>query len=54
MTMNLTPETGIPISDEVKSIPLPERAAALDKTVSELEKHGLTIDPDEADKEVAG
>ena len=53
MTMNLTPETGIPISDEVKSIPLPERAAALDKTVSELEKHGLTIDPDEADKEVA-
>ena len=53
MTMNLTPETGIPITDEVKSIPLPERAAALDKTVSELEKHGLTIDPDEADKEVA-
>ena len=51
--MNLTPETGIPITDEVKSIPLPERAAALDKTVSELEKHGLTIDPDEADKEVA-
>ena len=53
MTMNLTPEMGIPITDEVTQVPLPERVAALDKTVTELETHGLDIDPDESDKEVA-
>ena len=53
MTMNLTPEMGIPLDDEVTKVSLPERVAALDKTVTELEKHGLDIDPDEADKEVA-
>lgn len=53
MTMNLTPEMGIPLDDEVTKVSLPERVAALDKTVTELEKHGLDVDPDEADKEVA-
>tara|TARA_R110000765_G_scaffold142389_4_gene243582 strand:- start:335 stop:940 length:606 start_codon:yes stop_codon:yes gene_type:complete len=53
MTMNLTPEMGIPITDEVTKVPLPERVAALDKTVTELEAHGLDIAPDESDKEVA-
>ena len=53
MTMSATPELGIPLEDEVKKIPLPERAAALGKTVDELEKYGVDLEPDEADKEVA-
>ena len=46
MTLNVTPELGIPIEDEIKQVPLPERTAALDKTVAELEKHGLDTKPD--------
>jgi len=53
MTMSATPELGIPLEDEVKSIPLPERAAALGKTVDKLEEHGVNLEPDEADKEAA-
>ena len=53
MTMNAIPELGIPLEDEVKHIPLPERADALGKTVDELEKHGADLEPDEVDKEVA-
>jgi len=53
MTMNAIPEIGVPLEDEVKTIPLPERAAALAKTVDELEKYGANLEPDEADKEVA-
>lgn len=53
MTLNVTPELGIPLEDEVNQIPLPERAAALDKTVDELEKYGANLEPTEVDKEVA-
>ena len=53
MTMSATPELGIPLEDEVKSIPLPERTAALGKTVDKLEEHGVNLEPDEADKEAA-
>jgi hypothetical protein len=53
MTMNAIPELGVPLEDEVKHIPLPERADALGKTVDELEKHGADLEPDEVDKEVA-
>ena len=53
MTMNAIPELGVPLEDEVKSIPLPERAAALGKTVDKLEEHGVNLEPDEVDKEVA-
>ena len=53
MPITATPELGIPLEDEVKHIPLPERAAALDNTVAELEKHGMYVAPDEVDKEVA-
>jgi hypothetical protein len=51
--MNAIPELGVPLEDEVKHIPLPERADALGKTVDELEKHGADLEPDEVDKEVA-
>jgi len=53
MTLNVTPELGIPIEDEIKQVPLPERATALGKTIAELEKHGLDTEPDHIDKEVA-
>ena len=53
MTMNLTPEMGVPLEDEVKQLHLPDRAAAMAKTVEELEKHGLDTTPNEEDKEVA-
>jgi len=53
MTMNAIPELGVPLEDEVKSIPLPERTAALGKTVDKLEEHGVNLEPDEADKEAA-
>lgn len=44
---------GIPLEDEVKQIPLPERAEALGKTVDELEKYGVDLEPTEEDKEIA-
>ena len=53
MTLNLMPELGVPLEDEAKQLPLPKRTAALAKTVTELESHGLNTTPDEADKEVA-
>ena len=53
MTLNLTPELGVPLEDEAKQLPLPKRTAALAKTVTELEGHGLNTTPDEDDKEVA-
>ena len=53
MTMNLAPEMGVPLEDEVKQLHLPDRAVAMAKTVEELEKHGLDTTPNEEDKEVA-
>jgi len=53
MTLNLIPELGVPLEDEAKQLPLPKRTAALAKTVTELEGHGLNTTPDEDDKEVA-
>ena len=53
MTLNVTPELGVPLEDEAKSISLPERTAALAKTVSLLEDHGLDTAPDADDQDVA-
>ena len=53
MTLNLTPELGVPLEDEAKQIPLPERTSALANTVAELENHGLDTTPDDTDMEVA-
>jgi hypothetical protein len=53
MTLNVTPELGVPLEDEAKSISLPERTAALAKTVSLLEDHGLDTTPDADDRDVA-
>lgn len=53
MTLNVTPELGVPLEDEAKTISLPERTAALAKTVSLLEDHGLDTTPDADDQDVA-
>lgn len=53
MTLNVTPELGVPLADEAKTISLPERTAALAKTVSLLEDHGLDTTPDTDDQDVA-
>jgi len=53
MTLNVTPELGVPLEDGMKVIPLPERTAALAKTVALLEDHGLDTTPDADDQDVA-
>ena len=53
MTLNVTPELGVPLEDEAKTISLPERTAALAKTVAMLEDHGLDTTPDADDQDVA-
>ena len=53
MTLNVTPELGVSLEDEVGKLKLPERAAALAKTVDKLEEHGLDVTPNEDDKDVA-
>jgi len=53
MTLNVTPELGVSLEDEAKTISLPERTAALAKTVSLLEDHGLDTTPDADDQDVA-
>jgi len=53
MTLNITPELGIPLEDDLGKLNLPERTAALAETVTKLEDHGLDVTPDEDDKDVA-
>ena len=53
MTLNVTPELGVSLEDEAKKISLPERTAALAKTVAMLEDHGLDTTPDADDQDVA-
>ena len=38
MAMNIEPELGIPLTDEVKGVDLPDRVEALDNTVNKLEE----------------
>lgn len=53
MVMNIEPELGVPLTDGVKDITLPERVEALDNTVNKLEEHGVDATPDALDEEVA-
>ena len=50
MTLNVTPELGVSLEDDLGKLDLPERTAALSGTVNTLEDHGLDITPDEDDK----
>jgi hypothetical protein len=53
MAINIEPDTGVPLTDGVKDIMLPERVEALDNTVNKLEEHGVDTTPDALDEEVA-
>jgi len=53
MTLNVTPELGVSLEDDLGRLDLPERTAALSKTVNTLEDHGLDITPDMDDQEIA-
>ncbi len=53
MAMNIEPELGIPLTDEVKGVDLPDRVEALDNTVNKLEEEGVGTTPDAIDEEVA-
>ena len=53
MALHVEPETGVALTDEVRQLDLSERVEAMDNTVKELEKHGLDVQYDDVDKEVA-
>jgi|TARA_R110000751_G_scaffold16732_2_gene52652 hypothetical protein len=53
MTLNVTPELGVSLEDDVGRLDLPKRTAALAETVTKLEDHGLDITPDGDDKDIA-
>jgi len=53
MTIQLTPETGVPINKRAPKIDLKTRAAACAKTVALLSDHGLEVELTAEDKEVA-
>lgn len=53
MTIVLSPEVGIPISDSIPYADLRQRAEAACNTIALLAEHGLDIEPTKADKEIA-
>ena len=53
MTLNVTPELGVSLEDDLGKLDLSERTAALAETVTKLEDNGLDVTPDEDDKDVA-
>jgi hypothetical protein len=53
MTLEITPETGVPLNKRAPKLDLKERAAACAKTVALLSDHGLDVELTGEDKEVA-
>ena len=53
MTLEITPETGVPVSKRAPKIDLKARAAACAKTAALLSEHGLDIELTNDDKQVA-
>lgn len=53
MTLEITPETGVPVGKRAPKIDLKARAAACAKTVALLSQHGLDASPTGEDKETA-
>lgn len=53
MTLEITPETGVPVGKRAPKIDLKARAAACAKTVALLSQHGLDASPTGEDQEVA-
>lgn len=53
MTMHLTPELGVPLTDDVDINDLRQGAIAACETARLLEEHGLDVTPTDEDNEVA-
>jgi len=53
MTIQLTPESGVPLSKRAPKLDLKDRAAACAKTVELLSQHGMEADPSDEDKDQA-
>ena len=53
MTIQLTPESGVPLSKRAPKLDLKDRAAACAKTVELLSQHGLEADASEEDRDTA-
>jgi len=53
MTIQLTPEAGVPMSADLKDLDLAERAHASAVTTALLIEHGLEVEPTKADEGVA-
>jgi hypothetical protein len=53
MTIELTPDVGVSITPEVKTIDLHERAQAAAATADLLEEHGLDTTPNAEDRDIA-
>lgn len=53
MTIELTPELGVPLTPDITYLDLRERAEAVCRSIFLLEKHGLDAEPTPADKEAA-
>lgn len=53
MTLQITPETGVPVGKRAPKIDLKARAAACANTISLLSAHGLDVNPTDEDREAA-
>ena len=53
MTLQLTPESGVPLNKRAPKLDLKDRAAACAMTVELLSQHGLEADPSDEDKDQA-
>jgi len=53
MSINISPEYGVPLSDPADKLPFDIRLEAMVETVADLERAGLDVSPTDEDKEVA-
>lgn len=53
MTMQLEPEIGVPMDDGVRTMDLSARARAATNTIEHLSRHGLHVEPNKEDEDVA-
>lgn len=53
MTMQLEPEIGVPMDDGVRTMDLTARARAATNTIEHLSRHGLHVEPNKEDEDVA-
>jgi hypothetical protein len=53
MTLQLTPESGVPLNKSAPKLDLKDRAAACAKTVELLTSHGMEAEASEEDRDTA-